>query len=176
MFVCHTCHLDSQPTFRKALSRWHFAYNIMILFKFMVEACLKTKIIFNRQSSSLPLPQKPLGCLTMWQEDVRQWQLWLRQMWQVRKLEGRWGSGKWPQESYPVHTWPAPQPGWTLPRGVLGSPFTNSEEVPALEALQGLPSSSSSPCALPSALSMGCLLLSSYTGRGGGELWSHTLF
>lgn len=77
MFAWHTCHSDSQPTFRKVLSRWHFAYNIMILFNFVVEECLKIQIIFNRQCNSLPPPQKPLGRLTVWLEDVRQWQLWL---------------------------------------------------------------------------------------------------
>lgn len=31
----------------------------MILFKFVVEECLKSKIIFNRQRNLLPAPQNP---------------------------------------------------------------------------------------------------------------------
>lgn len=73
MFACHMSHLDSQPTLRKALGRWHFVNNIMILFKDM-EKVSKTKIFQIKQCNVLPPPQTPKDARVVWlsgQEDGR---------------------------------------------------------------------------------------------------------
>lgn len=152
MFACHTCHLDSQPTFRKALSRWHFAYNIMILFKFTVEECLKTQIVFNRQSNSPPPPQKPLGHLTCVAGGCEA----VAALTQADVAGGETGRGVRfrEEEPYPAHIWPAPQPGWASPTGCSGLSLDKLRRGPSISSSAGLPSCLLLPLC-PTALSRG---------------------